>query len=446
MSEVLQAVQGGKSLAEALAQHPYFPTLYVNMVRAGEMGGFLDQALQRLAEYLERGQQLRDDVRAALTYPALLTVAMGGSMMVLLIYVLPKFSALFADMGKALPLSARIVMGVSNVLRNYWWIGLLVIGSGVVAFRYSVRTPRGRYAWDAWKLRIVGIGTCCDEMEVASLARTFGTLLKSGVPMLQALGITKQIAGNQVIARAIGEVEVGAREGAGVAEPLARSGVFPTLAVQMISVGEETGRLDDMLIRIADHYDREVRVADRPVHAAARARAHRRHGPRRRLRRDVDAVGDLQRERSADVRRNPCNPRARQAGFTLIEMMVVMVIIGLLMASGGAAVHRHLAEGRRRRPPRPRSSCSGRRSTRSVSTSAAIRRRRRVCGALQNRPFGLDRWDGPYLKKDIPLDPWGRPYVYRAPGEGGRPYDLFSLGADGAPGGENNNRDVTSWD
>jgi general secretion pathway protein F len=231
------------------------------MVRAGEMGGFLDQALQRLAEYLERGQQLRDDVRAALTYPALLTVAMGGSMMVLLIYVLPKFSALFADMGKALPLSAQIVMGVSSVLRNYWWIGLLVIGSGVVAFRYSVRTPRGRYAWDAWKLRIVGIGTVLRRMEMASLARTLGTLLKSGVPMLQALGITKQIAGNQVIARAIGEVEAGAREGAGVAEPLARSGVFPTLAVQMISVGEETGRLDDMLIRIADHYDREVRVA-----------------------------------------------------------------------------------------------------------------------------------------------------------------------------------------
>jgi general secretion pathway protein F len=261
MSEVLHAVQGGKSLAEALAQHSYFPTLYVNMVRAGEMGGFLDQALQRLAEYLERGQQLRDDVRAALTYPALLTVAMGGSMMVLLIYVLPKFSALFADMGKALPLSAQIVMGVSSVLRNYWWVGLLVIVSGVVAFRYSVRTPRGRYAWDAWKLRIVGIGTVLRRMEMASLARTLGTLLKSGVPMLQALGITKQIAGNQVIARAIGEVEAGAREGAGVAEPLARSGVFPTLAVQMISVGEETGRLDDMLIRIADHYDREVRVA-----------------------------------------------------------------------------------------------------------------------------------------------------------------------------------------
>jgi len=261
VGEVLHAVKGGKSLAEALAQHKFFPPLYVNMVRAGEIGGFLDAALQRLAEYLERGQALRDDVRAALTYPALLTVAMGGSMLILLVYVLPKFSALFADLGRSLPWSAALVLAVSDAIRGYWWAGLLVLGGGVAAFRYSVRTPRGRYAWDQWKLRLVGVGTVLRKMEVASLARTLGTLLKSGVPMMQALGIVKEIAGNQVIARAVGEVEVGAREGAGVAEPLARTGVFPQLAVQMIAVGEETGRLDEMLLRIAEHYDRDVRVA-----------------------------------------------------------------------------------------------------------------------------------------------------------------------------------------
>jgi len=261
VGEVLHAVKGGKSLAEALAQHKFFPPLYVNMVRAGEIGGFLDAALQRLAEYLERGQALRDDVRAALTYPALLTVAMGGSMLILLVYVLPKFSALFADLGRSLPWSAALVLAVSDAIRGYWWAGLLVLGGGIAAFRYSVRTPRGRYAWDQWKLRLVGVGTVLRKMEVASLARTLGTLLKSGVPMMQALGIVKEIAGNQVIARAVGEVEVGAREGAGVAEPLARTGVFPQLAVQMIAVGEETGRLDEMLLRIAEHYDRDVRVA-----------------------------------------------------------------------------------------------------------------------------------------------------------------------------------------
>lgn len=261
VGEVLHAVKGGKSLAEALAQHKFFPPLYVNMVRAGEIGGFLDAALQRLAEYLERGQALRDDVRAALTYPALLTVAMGGSMLILLVYVLPKFSALFADLGRSLPWSAALVLAVSDAIRGYWWAGLLVLGGGAAAFRYSVRTPRGRYTWDQWKLRLVGVGTVLRKMEVASLARTLGTLLKSGVPMMQALGIVKEIAGNQVIARAVGEVEVGAREGAGVAEPLARTGVFPQLAVQMIAVGEETGRLDEMLLRIAEHYDRDVRVA-----------------------------------------------------------------------------------------------------------------------------------------------------------------------------------------
>ena len=130
----------------------------------------------------------------------------------------------------------------------------------MAGFRYSVRTPRGRYNWDQWKLRIWVLGELLRRLESARLTRTLGTLLKSGVPMLQALGIVKEIVVNQVIARALGEVEVGVREGAGVAEPLARSGVLPPLAVQMISVGEETGRLDELLLRVADHFDREVKV------------------------------------------------------------------------------------------------------------------------------------------------------------------------------------------
>jgi general secretion pathway protein F len=260
LTEVLHAVQGGKSLAEALGQHRVFPPLYVNMIRAGEIGGFLELVLQRLAEYLERGQELRDEVRSALTYPILLTCAMGVSILVLLVYVLPKFSALFTDMGRALPLQARVILGMSDLLRGYWWAGIGLVAVAVGSVRYSIRTPRGRYSWDQWKLRIALVGPLLRKMEVASLARTLGTLLKSGVPMLQALGIVKEVAGNLVIARAIGEVEVGVREGAGIADPLARSGVFPPLAVQMIAVGEETGRLDEMLIRIADHFDREVRV------------------------------------------------------------------------------------------------------------------------------------------------------------------------------------------
>ncbi len=261
LTEVLHAVQGGKSLAEALGQHKVFPPLYVNMVRAGELGGFLEVVLQRLSEYLERSQELRSDVWSAMTYPILLVGAMSTSIIVLLVYVMPKFSALFTDMGHALPLGARIVLGVSDALRGYWWAFLAAPFLAFAGFRYAVRTPRGRYSWDQWKLRVVLLGSLLRKLEVARLARTLGTLLKSGVPLLQALGTVKEIAGNQVIGRALGEVEVGVREGAGIADPLARSGVFPPLAVQMIAVGEETGKLDELLVRVADHFDREVRVA-----------------------------------------------------------------------------------------------------------------------------------------------------------------------------------------
>jgi general secretion pathway protein F len=259
VTEVLHAVQAGKSLAEALAAQKVFPPIYVNMVRAGEAGGFLETALQRLAEYLDRSQQLRDDVTSALTYPVLLICTLGGSLVFLLIYVLPRFSALFSDMGQAIPLQARLVLGLSDAIRGWWWVFAGMIGIAVGAARYSVSTPRGRYGWDQWKLRLPLVGMLLRKMEVASLARTLGTLLKSGVPLLQSLGIVREIVGNQVIGRALGEVEIGAREGAGIAAPLAHSGVFPPLAVQMIAVGEETGRLDELLLRVADHFDREVR-------------------------------------------------------------------------------------------------------------------------------------------------------------------------------------------
>ncbi len=261
VTEVLHAVQGGKSLAEALAAQKVFPPIYVNMIRAGEAGGFLENALQRLEEYLDRSQQLRDDVTSALTYPVLLICILGGSLVFLLVYVLPRFSALFADLGKAVPLQARIIIGVSDVIRAYWWALLGALGLVVGGVRYSISTPRGRYGWDQWRLRIPIVGTLLRKMEVASLARTLGTLIKSGVPLLQSLSIVREIVGNQVIVRALGEVEVGAREGAGIAAPLAHSGVFPQLAVQMIAVGEETGRLDELLIKVADHFDREVRSA-----------------------------------------------------------------------------------------------------------------------------------------------------------------------------------------
>jgi general secretion pathway protein F len=260
LDAVLMSVRGGKSLADALGEHKFFPPLYVNMVRAGELGGFLDASLLRLSEYLERSQELRREVVTSLTYPAILTGVLGASLIFLLIYVLPRFSALFKDMGKAMPLPARIVMGTSDAIRAYWWVGVIVTVLAVFAFRRWVATPSGRLRWDQTKLRVPGLGMVLRKMEVSGVARTLGTLIKSGVPMIQALDTARAVVGNVVLANALADVEVGVREGAGVSNPLARSGSFPALAIQMINVGEETGKLDDMLLRVSDHYDREVRA------------------------------------------------------------------------------------------------------------------------------------------------------------------------------------------
>ena len=260
VGDVLQSVRGGKNLADAMAEHALFPPLYVNMVRAGEVGGFLDAALQRLSDYLDSAEELRSDVVGALIYPIFLMGSLGLSMVVMMVFVLPRFATLFDDAGAALPVPTRIVLTLSEWMRSYWWMALVV--AVVVWFfaRRSLATPAGRLQWDQTKLRLPAVGTILRKMGVARLARTLGTLLHSGVPMVQALTIVREVAGNEILARALDQVEVGVREGAGLANPLARSGAAPQLAIQMISVGEETGRLDEMLLKVADHYDRDVRT------------------------------------------------------------------------------------------------------------------------------------------------------------------------------------------
>jgi type II secretion system protein F len=260
VADVLQSVQRGKSLAEALAQHPkVFPPIYINMVKAGEIGGVLDHVLARLTEYLERANELRDEVRSAMVYPLILLFTAFISVTILLTYVLPKFGSIFAQAGHALPFSARMLLGLSDAMRSYWWIGVIVIGLGTVAMVHFLRTPGGRLKWDSIKLRLVLLGDLTRKVAVARFARTLGTLLRSGVPMLQALEIVRDVVGNLVLAGAIDQVKVGVRGGSGVAAPLNQTGVFPALALQMISVGEETGKLDDMLIQVAEYFDKEVR-------------------------------------------------------------------------------------------------------------------------------------------------------------------------------------------
>jgi general secretion pathway protein F len=259
VGQILRSVQQGKSLTEALAEFPkIFPPLYVNMVKAGEVGGFLDTALQRLAEYLERAQEVQDEIKSALAYPVILVLVGGLSIVFMFTFVLPKFTALFKDMGDALPVSTRMLLAISNGVRSYWWVLALIAVGSWFGFRQYVATPQGRFAWDRWRLRVAVLGDLVRKREVAHFARTLGTLVKSGVPLLQALEVVEEVAGNQVIRQALKEVRVGVREGQGIGGPLSRSGVFPTLALQMVSVGEETGRLDDMLMRVSEYYEKET--------------------------------------------------------------------------------------------------------------------------------------------------------------------------------------------
>ncbi len=258
-TQILRTVQQGKSLSESLAEYPkIFPTLYVNMVKAGEVGGFLDTVLQRLAEYLERSQETQDEIKSALAYPVILTLVGGLSIVFMFIFVLPKFAGLFKEAGPALPTITRVVLAIGDGLHAYWWVLVLLAVGSWLGVRHYIGTPPGRLAWDQWQLRMIVLGNLIRKREVGRFARTLGTLLKSGVPLLQALEIVEAVVGNQVISRALKDVRSGVREGQGIGGPLTRSGVFPTLALQMVNVGEETGHLDDMLMRVAEYYDKET--------------------------------------------------------------------------------------------------------------------------------------------------------------------------------------------
>lgn len=262
VEDVLIQVQGGAALADALATHPrIFPRLYVNMVRAGEAGGVLAPIFKRLADYLERSQELKENIVSALIYPCILVLFGASSIIFMITYVIPKFTAIFSDLGKSLPLSTAFIMWVSEVVRGYWWAmagAVILIVGGVW---YYSRTDEGGLMMDQIKLKLVILGDTIRKIETARFTRTLGTLISSGVPILNALNIVKEILGNRVMANALQEVSTGIRGGKGISEPLRMSGVFPPLALHLIEVGEETGSLDAMLLQVADTYDREIGYA-----------------------------------------------------------------------------------------------------------------------------------------------------------------------------------------
>ncbi len=257
---LLEGVRAGKSLGTAMAEHPaVFPKLYVNMIRAGETGGMLEAVLRHLGEYLEHSLTLKEDIKSALIYPVILATAAGLSLIVLFIYVIPRFALIFKDVGQALPWISRMIILLSQGLAQYGWLLLLTAVLAAAGGVFYVRTPEGRLEWDRLRLRLWLVGDLLRKLEVARFARTLSALLKGGVPLLDALGTVQGVVGNRLVARAILQVQARVREGKGMAGPLAESGLFPELALNMIAVGEETGKLEGLLLNVADYYDQEVK-------------------------------------------------------------------------------------------------------------------------------------------------------------------------------------------
>lgn len=262
LGAVLHDVESGNTLADALAQHPkVFTELYVNMVSAGESGGILDTIMNRLAEFLEKNEALARKVKAAMIYPAVISVVAIGAIVVLLLFVIPTFQAMFASFDQQLPLPTRIVIAASDFLQHYWWALLAGGIGGSALFRRWVATPMGRLTFDRILLATPILGTVVLKSAVSRFTRTLGTLMSSGVSILEGLEITAKTSGNRVIHDAIIESRTSIAGGESISKPLERAKVFPPMVTQMISVGEETGDLDGMLSKIADFYDDEVDVA-----------------------------------------------------------------------------------------------------------------------------------------------------------------------------------------
>ena len=262
LTEIRQAVEGGSTFAAALKQHPkVFSSLYANMVEAGEAGGILDTILNRLAGYMEKAMGLKKKVKSALIYPSTIITVAVVVVIFLLLFVIPTFKAMFEGFGAALPLPTAIVLEISRLVRSYFWVGIGVVVAVIVGIRWWYGTSAGRTNIDRLLLRMPIIGILIRKVAVAKFTRTLGTLISSGVAILDGLDITARTAGNKIVEMAVLRTRASIAEGKTIAEPLRESGVFPPMVVQMIAVGEQTGALDAMLGKIADFYDEEVDTA-----------------------------------------------------------------------------------------------------------------------------------------------------------------------------------------
>jgi type IV pilus assembly protein PilC len=266
INALADAVQGGSTFSESMAQHPLiFNKLFVNMIKAGELGGVLELVLNRLAEFSEKAQKVKNKVVSAMAYPVIVLIIAMLIMVFLMAFIVPRFEAIFKDMlgGKPLPDITRFVIAISNLVQNmfvppYLWYSIATVVIVVSAYKFTMASQGGRVAMDHIKLRTPLFGDLMRKSAISRFSRTLGTLVTSGVPILQALNITRDTAGNVIIAEAVTKVHDAVKEGESIVHPLEASGVFPPMVISMVDVGEETGQLPEMLLKIAEVYDDEV--------------------------------------------------------------------------------------------------------------------------------------------------------------------------------------------
>ncbi len=259
VGDVRARVEQGSSLSAALAEHPkIFGYLYVSMIQAGEVSGALDETLLRLAETLESAARLRSKVRSAMAYPVVVMSLVVLVVSAMMLFIVPIFERIYNDLGGKLPFPTQVLISISDILGKAWWAGALVIILAVFGFRRWVATDDGRHAWDGFKLKMPVFGKLVKKVALSRFARTMAVLSRTGVPVLQALDIVSETAGNALISDAVRDVRDAVKRGESLASPLSRHDVFPPMVVQMMTVGEETGALDTMLSKVSEFYDQEV--------------------------------------------------------------------------------------------------------------------------------------------------------------------------------------------
>lgn len=262
VSQIQEAVRGGDALSKALGNFPeHFSNFYINFVRSAEYSGDMAASLQDLSDHLEKSQALKEQLKSALVYPVILVLVTMASLAVIFIYVLPEFAKMFADMDAELPASTAFILGAAEFFNQYAWVFFALLVVVLLYIRNKSQDEAWRLGWDTRVLTLPLIGDLVAKVEMARLSRSLGTLLRGGVPLLTALGIARDSLQNRLLSQRLAEATSSLQEGAGLAEPLMATGVFPEFALQMIQVGEETGKLDQMLVKVADIYDAEVATA-----------------------------------------------------------------------------------------------------------------------------------------------------------------------------------------